>query len=583
MDRLDLRDIPLFSGLGAEAIGFLEGRLKEIALEPGQPLATAGSDATSIYFISQGWVRLLDASGKELARSGPGSVIGESDALSSQPFTVGAAAVTPLKAWQLPSEAIRDLVHRFPSILVTLEVSLGYRPTVALRGFADWLADMEDLQGETPEHLLQLAGQLQPVSLTSGQPVRSALKSGLLVVEEGHVEVQRAEAEPEAMKGCFVLVDWSLISGGASAQTVRAVGDTSAWYLPAEWCARLRDEGMSILAIRPKPGPEQTADVAVVASPEVPATVIEVPATVIEVPARRASAVVVRPARAREAGAGTWLRGLTTGAKVRLGLAGLLVILIVAAGATTVLSANAAGATDVSPRDLSQYRATAVALTPVAMAQAVARTATFAPSPTPLPTNTPVPTATPLPPTATATPTDTPVPPTDTPEPTATPKPTKTPVPVSNAPGSTTGQGAAVATDTPVPVAPEPTATPVPSVTYRLASWRQLTPCENQGNHVLMIDVVDATGNGIAGVPVIVEWGGGSETIYTGQKMDKGPGWAEFPMYGGYTVRVLDGTSDVTPMLSSKLPEDQRCDNTNNNVANSFGHYSYEVIFQRTY
>ncbi|MHB0878035.1 MAG: cyclic nucleotide-binding domain-containing protein, partial [Anaerolineae bacterium] len=89
MDRLDLRDIPLFSGFSAEAVGFLEGRLKEIALEPGQALATVGANATSIFFIGQGWVRLLDASGKELARSGPGSVIGEADALSSQRYGGG--------------------------------------------------------------------------------------------------------------------------------------------------------------------------------------------------------------------------------------------------------------------------------------------------------------------------------------------------------------------------------------------------------------------------------------------------------------------------------------------------------------
>ena len=128
-----------------------------------------------------------------------------------------------------------------------------------------------------------------------------------------------------------------------------------------------------------------------------------------------------------------------------------------------------------------------------------------------------------------------------------------------------------------------PTATPTPTVTWRLVSARQLTPCENRGGNTLFINVIDAAGNGIANVPLLVEWDSGSQVIYTGQKMERGPGWAEYPMYGGYTVRVNDGTSDVTPMLSSHLPDSQRCDETNDNVANSFGHYSYEVVFQRTY
>lgn len=617
MDRLDLGGIPLFGGFTAEAVGFLEGRLKQVALEPGESLATAGSEASSIFIVSQGWVRLVDAAGRELARSGPGSVIGESDALSAQTYTVGASAVTKVRAGELPGEAIRDLVHRYPSTLAALENSLGYRPTVALRGFADWLADVEELSGESPEPLLRLASQLQPLRLSAGQNVLSALKCGLVIVEDGQVEVRQGDGEPETKQGSFVLVDWSLLDGKAPGQSVHAVGDTSAWYLSSEWCGRLRDEGLSILAVRPeaaaqKPdakegaaptgpmatgsstraaeapraaaprgatasgraaqrGPASRASVAAskAAAPTVEAAGAKATRPPEPVPARRAVPAEPIAARRRAAGKGGWLRGLSTGGRLRLLVGALLLLWVVLAGAATLLKVSPAGAAVQPTRDLSQYRATARALTPVALAQAAQPTATWAPSPTPLPTSTPVPTATS---TATPVPTDTPVP-TETPEPTATTRATQV---AQNVPAAQ-----AVPTDTPVPA--EPTATPTPSVTYRLASWRQLTPCENQGNHVLMINVVDAAGNGISGVPIIIEWGGESATIYSGDKPDKGPGWAEWPMYGGYTVRIGDGTSDVSPMLTSKLPEDQKCEATNNPVANSFGHYSYEVIFQRAY
>jgi hypothetical protein len=208
----------------------------------------------------------------------------------------------------------------------------------------------------------------------------------------------------------------------------------------------------------------------------------------------------------------------------------------------------------------------AAVLTPTAapIAQALSTDTPTAVAPAePTDTPAPEPTATPTP-----APTDTPLP-TDTPAPTPIPTDTFTPAPP---------------TETPLPTAtPTPTDTPVPPVDWRLVSWRQLTPCENRGGHSLFITVLDAAGNGIPGVPLLIEWTGGSQVVYTGDKPDRGPGCTDFPMYGGYTVRVAEGTSDVTPVLSSHEPESQRCDETNDNVANSYGHYSYEVIFQRTH
>ncbi len=141
-------------------------------------------------------------------------------------------------------------------------------------------------------------------------------------------------------------------------------------------------------------------------------------------------------------------------------------------------------------------------------------------------------------PTATATPTNT-----ATPEPTATlGPPTDTPIPTDTP----------LPTDTPFPTdTPTPTATPTPSVDWRLISARQLTPCENRGGHSLFITVLDAAGNGIAGVPVLITWEGGSQVVVTGDKPERGPGCTDFPMYGGYTVQIADGISEVSPVMST--------------------------------
>lgn len=209
--------------------------------------------------------------------------------------------------------------------------------------------------------------------------------------------------------------------------------------------------------------------------------------------------------------------------------------------------------------------AQALAADPAAVLEA---TPTATPSATP--TNTVTSTATA---TSTATSTATPIA-TPTSTATATPSPTMGPTDTPAPP-----------TATPLPTdTPTPTATPTPAVNWRVVYTHQLTPCENRGGHTLFINVVDAGGNGVAGVPLLVTWDTGTLVIYTGEKLDRGPGWAEFTLNGAYTVTVYDGTvSEWTPRLDSHLPESQRCDETNDNVANSFGHYSFEVTFQRAY
>jgi len=143
-----------------------------------------------------------------------------------------------------------------------------------------------------------------------------------------------------------------------------------------------------------------------------------------------------------------------------------------------------------------------------------------------------------------------------------------------------------------VAAAPVPTDTPVPAnpgVDYVVSSWRRLTPCENQGNHNIFINVVDPGGNGIPGVPLWVDWGGGGVNVVTGNKLELGgPGWAVFDMFKGtYWVRVDQGTSETTPPLTVDIGDDtvpeseRRCGD--NPIANSLYHYSYEVVFQRTW
>ncbi len=195
-------------------------------------------------------------------------------------------------------------------------------------------------------------------------------------------------------------------------------------------------------------------------------------------------------------------------------------------------------------------------------------------------------------PTATPTeepiPTDTPVPPTDTPAPAAPPTNTPEPTPT-----------------------PEP---PKPDVDFVIVKQRLLTIDENggcMGNHNIFVDVIDVAGNPIKGVQLGDIWKNPGPA--TGHKGDDKPGRAEYDLYkdGGYHILVTSDptagrevTSETTELLSSDdwkigiprlieagyCPDEGACRTLWNsgvfgegNNSLCWGHYSWEVVFQRTW
>jgi len=167
-------------------------------------------------------------------------------------------------------------------------------------------------------------------------------------------------------------------------------------------------------------------------------------------------------------------------------------------------------------------------------------------------------------------------------------------------------------TPTPVP----PTATPAPArptVDYRIVSQRLLTVEENGGHHAgysvncgekheIRILVLDAAGNPLNGAVVAGKWNSNPPQV-TGSK---GPGRAEFIIYtvaSGdqiYVQRDPDGrevTSEVGMSMTTR-PEDiprqlleeagyctepGKCDDPAQLVKLCRGHFSWEIVFQRTW
>jgi hypothetical protein len=146
-------------------------------------------------------------------------------------------------------------------------------------------------------------------------------------------------------------------------------------------------------------------------------------------------------------------------------------------------------------------------------------------------------------------------------------------------------------------------------VDFKVITQRMFSLTENGGNpqeggcgmnHTLYIRVEDINGVPLDGIAVRVDDpAGGQVELVTGEK---GPGRTEFPMYGTYVVRVWrdvnrEYTSEVTRWLDSGQPTVDDLWNGEYCFGRSleectelrdlgigqlcYGHYSYEVVFQR--
>jgi hypothetical protein len=240
-------------------------------------------------------------------------------------------------------------------------------------------------------------------------------------------------------------------------------------------------------------------------------------------------------------------------------------------------------------------------------------TATYTPLPTPMPSDTPTPTYT-ASPTATPKPTDTPAPvtdtavPTNTPAPTDTPTPTNTPAP-TNTPGSPTDTPRPQPTNTPRPPTATFTPTPLPGPDFVVIEQRMKSVGEDdqhcdRGDHTIYITVIDANGTPLDGIVV--------HGVYTGYDKvtgEKGPGRTELPLYHSgedfIITRDMAGnlyTSQQTRPLRTDWPTAEDLWNggycackpfasfeecaaalDSHSYLFAYGHYSYVVVFQRTW
>ena len=197
-------------------------------------------------------------------------------------------------------------------------------------------------------------------------------------------------------------------------------------------------------------------------------------------------------------------------------------------------------------------------------------------------------------------------PPSATLAPSPTPTRTRTPSPSPSPTDTQTPTPAPTATRRPPTLTPAPSPTATPAVDFRLVSWR-LWPKElnggcEKGMHNIFIVVLDASGQPLNNVVVGDTW---NNTEEVSGRPGKEPGRTDIPLYAN-TMEMIVKRDAVTgqpytsessppcPSFITTIPDDQLVQagyfsneiesqwNRQNYAGICGGHFSWEVIFQRT-
>ncbi|MGQ9458591.1 MAG: cyclic nucleotide-binding domain-containing protein, partial [Anaerolineae bacterium] len=190
MSLQTIQKVPLFADLSEEDQRAIQARMHPERFRKGELLFRKGDPSEMLYLVQEGSVRLLGEGGVPLATLGPGSLLGEADALAGRPRSTGAQAASDLEVWTLSVADVRDLVAQSPDLGLRLSEAFGVR----LAPLVDYLVErrlrpLRAFASLSEEELRALAERLTPVRLGEGVCFcdASSPKTCFCLVEEGAI------------------------------------------------------------------------------------------------------------------------------------------------------------------------------------------------------------------------------------------------------------------------------------------------------------------------------------------------------------------------------------------------------------
>jgi CRP-like cAMP-binding protein len=110
-----LRGVSLFSGLRDRDLQQVARLADEVDLPAGHVLMREGDQGSEAYVLASGEA-LIEQNGREIARVGPGGVIGEIALLAEGPRTASATLTQPSRLFVLAHREFHSLLDDVPAV-----------------------------------------------------------------------------------------------------------------------------------------------------------------------------------------------------------------------------------------------------------------------------------------------------------------------------------------------------------------------------------------------------------------------------------------------------------------------------------
>jgi CRP-like cAMP-binding protein len=126
-----LRQFELFQPFPDDIKQALSARLRMYRLAPNTRIMKEGDSGDSMFIIAEGamgiWITLEDGSSLEVARRGPGDIIGEMALLTGEARTASVISISPAVAYEVTKEDIAPYLQQQPEIAESLSEILTKR------------------------------------------------------------------------------------------------------------------------------------------------------------------------------------------------------------------------------------------------------------------------------------------------------------------------------------------------------------------------------------------------------------------------------------------------------------------------
>lgn len=119
MDAQRLKQLPVFSALGDEALDQIAALAAEVSVPAGKELVREGDYSYDVLAIEEGTASVSRA-GREIATLGPGDVIGEMGVLEREQRNATVVATTPMMLMTLTGWDIKRLEKSAPAVVAHL-------------------------------------------------------------------------------------------------------------------------------------------------------------------------------------------------------------------------------------------------------------------------------------------------------------------------------------------------------------------------------------------------------------------------------------------------------------------------------